>query len=83
MNIFKAINFADEIDFSKVNSRGRELYFSGTQNSFWNVEKHLNRDTAKSKRERFNQIIEQNKVDDNKAMILYAINDKIKILMCD
>lgn len=54
------IKCSGDEDFSLITARERELYFAGSITRFWNVEKVLNRNTAKSKIAKYRDI--QNRI---------------------
>lgn len=56
----ESIKCSGDEDFSLITTRERELYFAGGITRFWNVEKVLNRNTAKSKIAKYREI--QNRI---------------------
>lgn len=58
-------------DFSAFKSQERQLFFAGQNPMFWNIEKKLNGNTFKKKRNRFNKINAKS----NKTGIVAEISD--------
>ena len=79
----KSIKCNGEEDFSLITPRERELYFAGEVSRFWNVEKALNRNTAKGKIAKYRKI--QNKIvpKDLMAGFVNSITEKFNQLIED
>lgn len=74
------ISIFDFEDYSELNSRERELYFAGNNPMFWRVER-LNRNTAKSKRKKFNEIVDKVGTDKIGKFFLLEIEKKFHQLI--
>lgn len=77
----RRINCQGNEDFKNCTPRQRELYFAGKDEIFWNVERQININTAKSKRKDFQNLQQEIVGERPIEIILQLLEEKFKILM--
>lgn len=77
IEVFEKIQCVMNEDFSNTTPRERELYYAGKSNKYWIIEKSINRNTTKSKRKKYKEIMQ--KVAENDLMIFFVEELKQKI----
>lgn len=68
-------------DFSKTDSRGRDLFFAGLEKEFWNIERILSKDKGKEKKVRYKKVCNDVIQSNYKNEIIQAISEKFNELL--